>query len=68
MFEEPDERFYVSVRRARSGGVLVIETESKTTTEAWLVDPAQPDAAPTVVAAREPGVDYRVEHHRRPRR
>jgi oligopeptidase B len=64
VFEEPDERFYVSVRRARSGGVLVIETESKTTTEAWLVDPAQPEAAPTLVAAREPDVDYRVEHHR----
>ena len=66
VFEEPDERFYVSVRRARSGGVLLLETESKTTTEAWLVDPTRPTDPPTLVAAREPNVDYRVEHHRGP--
>ena len=66
VFEEPDERFYVSVRRARCGVALVIETESKTTTEAWLIDAACPGTAPTLVAARETGVEYRVEYHRGP--
>ncbi len=66
VFEEADERFYVSVHRARSGGALVVESESKTTTEAWLVDPARPAEPATVVAPRESGVDYRVEHHRGP--
>ena len=66
VYEEPDERFYVTVRRARSGRALVIESESKTTSEAWLVDPARPDAPPSLVAAREPGVEYHVEHHHAP--
>ncbi len=66
VFEEPDERFYVSVRRARSGGVLLLETELKTTTEAWLVDPTRPADPPTLVAARQADLDYRVEHHRGP--
>jgi oligopeptidase B len=66
VFAEPDERFYVTVERARSGRALVIESESKTTSEAWLVDPARPDAPPSIVAAREPGLEYHVEHHHGP--
>ncbi len=68
VFEEPDERFYVSVRRARSGRVLVIDTESKVTTEAWLVDSARPADPPRLVAAREDGVEYQIEHHHDPHR
>jgi len=64
VYEERDERFYVSVHRARSGGVLVIESESKTTTEVWLVDTAHPADPPRVVAERVDGLEYRVEHHR----
>lgn len=66
VYEEPDERFYVSVRRSRSGRVLVIDSESKVTTEAWVVDADEPDAPPGLVAAREEGVEYRVEHHHDP--
>jgi oligopeptidase B len=66
VFEESDERFYVSVRRARSGRVLFIDVESKVTTEAWLLDADDPDGTPRVVAPREEGVEYRVEHHHRP--
>jgi oligopeptidase B len=65
VFEEVDERFYVSVRRARSGGVLVIDSESKRTNEAWLVDTARPTEPARLVAARVDGVEYSVEHHRR---
>jgi len=66
VFEELDERFYASVRRARSGRVLFIDIESKVTTEAWLLDADQPEEAPRVVAPREDGVEYRVEHHHDP--
>src|SRR6202022_4021384 len=66
VFEEGDARFYVTVGRARSGPAPVIESESKTTTEAWLVHPASPDAPPSIVAARQPGVEYHVEHHHAP--
>jgi oligopeptidase B len=63
VFEEPDERFYVSVRRSRSGRVLLIDIESKVTTEVWLLDADEPDGTPRLVAAREGGIEYRVEHH-----
>ncbi len=66
VYEEADERFYVSIGRARSGGVVVIDTASKTTTEVWLVDVAAPERAPRVVAPRAEGVEYHVEHHRGP--
>lgn len=68
VFEEQDERYYVSVHRARSGAVLLIESESKLTTEVWLVDTADPEAPAQVVAPREEGVEYHVEHHRGPGR
>jgi oligopeptidase B len=64
VYEEPDERFYVSVHRARSGDVLVIDSESKRTNEAWLVDTARPAEPARLVAARVDGVEYSVEHHR----
>ena len=66
VYEEPDERFYVSLHRARSGGVLVIDSESKRTNEAWLVDTARPADPARLVAARDDGVEYSVEHHRGP--
>ncbi len=66
VYEERDEAFYVSVRRARSGEVLVIDSESKRTTEAWLVDTARPADPARLVAARVDGVEYSVEHHRAP--
>jgi oligopeptidase B len=66
VYEEPDERFYVSVRRARSGQVLFIDIESKVTSEVWLLNADEPDRTPRVVAPREDGVEYRVEHHHDP--
>lgn len=63
VLQEDDEHFFVSVERARSGRVLLVESASKTTAEVWLVDAAAPSAPPRVVAPREVGVEYAVEHH-----
>lgn len=63
VFEEPDERFFVSVIRARSDRLVVISTASKTTSEVRLVPSSDPGAPPVVVRAREEGVEYHVEHH-----
>ncbi len=68
VFEETDERFYLSVHRARSGRVLVVDSESKVTTETRLIDTAHPDDPPQLVVAREDGVEYSVEHHHDPDR
>ncbi len=63
VFEDADERFYVTLERARTGRVLVVTSASKITSEAWLLDADDPAAAPVVVEARRPGIEYHVEHH-----
>jgi oligopeptidase B len=63
VFEEDDDRFYVALGRARSGRFIVIETASKTTSEAWYVPTAEPSAQPAVIAPRVAGHEYSVEHH-----
>jgi oligopeptidase B len=63
VYEEPDERFYVSVRRTRCGW-LVLETASKTTTEVRLVDADRPRDAAILVHPRQAGLEYHVEPHR----
>jgi oligopeptidase B len=63
VLQEDDERFYASVRRARSGRVLIITVASKLTTEVHLVDADDPAGSPRRVAPREHGIEYHVEHH-----
>ena len=63
VLQEDDERFYVSVGRARSNAVIVITCASKLTSEVHLVDASQPLAAPRCVAPREQGIEYHVDHH-----
>lgn len=64
VFEEADERFFVSVDRTRSGDFVVIASGSKTTSEVRVVATADPTAPPTVVAPRRDGVEYHLDHHR----
>jgi len=66
VFQEDDERFYVSVERTRSGRYLIVSTGSKLTTEEWFVDADTPEAALTVVEPRSEGIEYHVEHHHSP--
>jgi oligopeptidase B len=63
VFEEPDERFYVSIGRTRSGKFLVITTASKLTTEVWVVDADAPEDPFRIVTPRRDGIEYHVEHH-----
>jgi oligopeptidase B len=62
VFEEPDERFWVSVELTRSERYLVISVDSKLTSEAWLLDAARPGGEFRVVLPRRQGVEYSVEH------
>ncbi|WP_409483259.1 S9 family peptidase [Arsenicicoccus dermatophilus] len=59
--DETDERFWVGVGSSRDDRWIVIATGSKTTSETWLIDSADPDATPRLVAPREEGVEYDVE-------
>jgi len=63
LFEESDDRFWVSVAKTRSDAFVLVETGSETTTETHAIDASDPGAAPRVLAPREPGVEYAVDHH-----
>src|SRR5579859_60618 len=62
VFEERDERFFAGVGLTRSERYLVIESSSKLTSEAWLLDADDPAGQFRVVAPRRQGVEYGVEH------
>ena len=64
VLEEPDEKFELTVRRCRSGDLLLIEADSRDTTEVWLVDAHDPEREARVVEPRRRGVEYSCEHAR----
>ena len=66
VFREDDQRFELTVRATRSGEYLLIETESRDTTETLAVPAADPGAPPAVLAPRRRGVEYRADHARGP--
>ncbi|HEV7677687.1 MAG TPA: S9 family peptidase [Candidatus Dormibacteraeota bacterium] len=63
VLQEDDDRFFTEVQRTRSGRLLLIAVGSKTTTEWWMLDAADPGAAPRLVEPRTQGHEYSVDHH-----
>jgi oligopeptidase B len=63
VFREDDERYFVGIERTRSGRFVLIETSSKLTSEVWFVPTDAPESEPRVIAARDQGHEYSVEHH-----
>jgi oligopeptidase B len=63
VFEEPDERFWVGVELTRSEKFIVIDAQSKLTSEARIIPAETPSAEPLVVTPRRQGVEYSIEHH-----
>jgi oligopeptidase B len=61
VYEEPDDGFFLHVHRANCGGWIVISTGHHETSEAWLIAPEDPTAAPRLVEPRAEGVLYDVE-------
>lgn len=62
VFEDTDERFFVSIGLTRSDEWIVIESESKLSSEVLLVPAASPLDAPVVVRPRQPDVEYHLDH------
>jgi oligopeptidase B len=62
VFQENDERFFVGLGLSRSEMRIVIESASKTTSEAQWVDSSNPTEPPRPVLTRQAGVEYDVEH------
>jgi oligopeptidase B len=63
VYAEADPGFFVSLGRLSSGRFCDISAHDHETSETWLIDLSAPDAAPVLVAARQSGVQYDVEHH-----
>jgi oligopeptidase B len=66
VLHEPDERFWIDVGTTRSERYLEISVSSKLTSESWLLRADDPMGELTVVAPREQGVEYEVDHWAHP--
>jgi oligopeptidase B len=61
VYEEADPGFFVTLDLTDDRQFIVIATGDHVTTEVRLIDAATPAADALLVAAREPGVEYRVQ-------
>ncbi len=62
VFEEVDERFSVALSKSRTEEYIFIESGSRTTSEARFISARDPKSPATVIAIREEGIEYYVEH------
>ncbi|XP_018431788.1 PREDICTED: prolyl endopeptidase-like [Nanorana parkeri] len=62
VYMEQDPRFFVDLYLTRDRHFLTINSNSKTTSEVWLVDCNCPFQSPVLVQQRVPGAIYHVEH------
>jgi oligopeptidase B len=62
VFREEDQRFELTVRTTRSGAYVLIETESRDSTETLVLPAAGTDRQPAVMEKRRPGIEYRADH------
>ena len=62
VFQEDNVLNNVGVFRSRSGKFVFIPADGFTSSEWRVIPTADPTAAPRVIAARRPGVEYEVDH------
>lgn len=62
VYDEPDSGFYVSVSETSDRRYVLIQAGDHQTSEVQLIDSADVEAAPIMVAPREEGHEYSVEH------
>jgi oligopeptidase B len=60
VYQEKDSGWFTRVEESSSGRFCVVATGNQETSERWLIDLAQSDATPRLVAARENGIRYSV--------
>jgi oligopeptidase B len=63
VYAEEDTGFYVGVSETQSGDYILIDVHDHQTSEVRFIDAAQPASAPRLVAPRETGLEYGVEHN-----
>jgi oligopeptidase B len=63
VYEEADERFRIEIERTRSGAFLILTAASHTTSEVRFLRADQPRSEFLLMAPREDGHEYYVDHH-----
>ncbi len=63
VYEEKDERFFLSVESTRSEAMILMLLESAVTSEVRYLDASKPAGEFAVIAPRNQNVEYRVDHH-----
>ncbi|XP_078261963.1 prolyl endopeptidase-like isoform X3 [Rhinoraja longicauda] len=62
VYKENDTRFFVELTCTKDGKFITINSNSKNSSEVWLIDRMHPLEAPMVVQERLPELIYHVEH------
>jgi oligopeptidase B len=62
VYEEPDERFFLSVDLSRSQQYVVLHLGSTITSEVHVLDAADPTGDLQVIEPRRQGVEYSIDH------
>jgi oligopeptidase B len=63
VLKEAGTGFFMSVSEVQSGRYADLSLHDHETSESWLLDLADPNAMPRLVAAKQDNVQYDVEHH-----
>lgn len=63
IYEEADDGWFIALEKTQSGAFGLISVSDHETSEVYLIDLADAAASPRLIAAREEGLRYEVEHH-----
>lgn len=63
LYQEDDGAFFAAITRSKSKKYLFLTLNSKTTSEVHYLPAGNPSGTFTVIHAREPELEYDVEHH-----
>jgi len=63
VYHETDDSYYLSVGKTRSDAYILLDLQSKITSEVHYLDANQPEGKFQVIQPRSSGIEYQVEHH-----
>lgn len=62
VYEEKDSGFFTGVGKTQSGDLIIIDSHDHTTSEIRILDAKNPTGEPHLVAKREAGIEYSLDH------
>ncbi len=63
IYQEEDEMYFLSLDKTKSKKYLLLNLESKITTEVWYLDADRPEERFKLIQPRQQKMEYYVEHH-----